>query len=191
MKQVFRFFLGVLVIFLFQQNVLGAEASKAGPALRIGVIDIQVLQKDSSKFQKTKAALVKELDSLQQKLDKERESLRQIEDEFKKQNMMLSLDAKEDKQRELKKKQRYVKYIYEDFSEQMKEAELEAARKFGQELKELVRKIAQQENLLLVFEKGTPGLIVYDDVVDITDKVTKAYDQSKEQGPEPKGKKKD
>jgi len=175
------------MIFFGQHNVLGAQASKTGLASKIAVIDVQSLQKNSTRFQKTKAVLTAELDSLQKKLDKERELLGQIEEEFKKQSMMLSLDAKEDKQRELKKKQRYVKYIYEDFSEQMKEAELEAARKFGKELKEVVRQIAQKEGFLLVFEKGTPGLVVYDDVIDITDMVTKAYDQVKEPGPEKKG----
>ena len=173
MKHIFRLGLGVAIIFLFQSYALGADS------FRIGEVDINGLQNRSKNFERTKVKLKKKLGALQIKLDKEKAALVKIEDEFRKQSMMLSLDAKEDKNRELKKKRRYLKYIYEDFSQQMKDAEMEVVRQFGKELKQVVKKVAEKKVLLLVLEKSTPGLIVYDDVIDITDQVTKEYDKIK------------
>jgi outer membrane protein len=119
------------------------------------------------------------VDELQKKLNEQKEDLLKIESEFQKQSLMLSLDAQVDKRKELKRKRLYLEYLYKDYSEQMKDAEREAAQKLGQELNGIVQKIAKEEGFLLVIDKGTPGLIVYDDAIEITDMVVKAYDAGK------------
>ena len=123
--------------------------------------------------------MLKKLEDLQKKLDGEKKELLDLEEDFKKQSMMLSLDAQEDKKRELDKKKRYVKYIFEEYSQQMKDAEFEAAQQFMKEIKESVRRIAEKEGYIMVFEKRTPGLIVYDDKIDITDAVAREHDAQK------------
>ena len=173
MNRLFRLGLGIVFIFILQGHALGAEA------LRVGIVDVSRLQNTSKNFQKTKAILKKKLDGMQKKLDQEKGALAKIEDEFRKQSMMLSLDAKEGKTRELKKKRRYLKYLFDDYSQQMKDAEMEVVREFGKELKEVVKKVAEKKGFLFVFEKNTPGLLAYDDIIDITDSVTKEYDRLK------------
>jgi outer membrane protein len=158
----------------------GGFAAPATPASnKIGVVDIQKFQKKSKSFQGLSAKLKKKFDAMQQKLDEERNSMIKMEDDFKKQSMMLSLDAQEDKKRELEKKRRYYKYIFEDLSQEMKEAEAEATGDIGKELEKIVKKIAEKEGYTLILEKRTMGLIYFSDVIDITDRVVEAYDASK------------
>jgi len=114
---------------------------------------------------------------MQKKLDEEKNALLELEQDFKKQSMMLSLDAQEDKKRELEKKTRYYKYLYEDFTQDMKDAEMEATKSVGKELEKVVQKIAEKDAYTLILERRTVGLIFYDDAIDITDQVTKAYDK--------------
>ena len=116
---------------------------------------------------------------MQKKLDDQKRSLITLEEEFKKQSMMLSLDAKDDKRRELEKKRRYYKYLYEDFTQEMKNIEAEATKKIGTELEAIVRKIGEKEGYMLILEKRTVGLIYYGNAIDITDIVTEAYDRKK------------
>jgi outer membrane protein len=160
--------------------VTGAFGAQAAPAVsyKIGVVDIQKFQKKSKNFQNVSGKLKKRFDTMQQKLDDERNSMIKLEDEFKKQSMMLSLDAQEDKKRELEKKRRYYKYIFEDLSTEMKEAEAEATSDIGKELETIVKKIAEKEGYTLILEKRTLGLIYFSDVIDITDRVVEAYDAS-------------
>lgn len=146
---------------------------------KIGVVDIQKFQKKSKAFQNVSGKLKKKFDAMQQKLDDERNALIKLEEDFKKQSMMLSLDAQEDKKNQLEKKRRYYKYIYEDLTQDMKEAETDETNKIGKELEKIVKKIAEKEGFTVIFEKRTVGLIYYSDMVDITDRVADAYDAQK------------
>lgn len=160
-------------------SVSGAFVAPAPAATKIGVVDIQKFQKKSRAFQGVSAKLKKKFDTMQQKLDDERNAMIKLEDDFKKQSMMLSLDAQEDKKRELDKKRRYYKYIFEDLSQEMKEAEGEATAEIGKELEKIVKKIAEKDGYTIILEKRTLGLIYFNDAIDITDRVVEAYDASK------------
>jgi len=173
MKQLLRFTVGMLIIFFFQYNAIGADTSK------IGVVDIQKFQNNSSKFQKSSAGLKKKYETMQKKLEGERATLRNLEEEFRKQSMMLSFDAKEDKKRELEKKSRYYKYLYDDYTQEMKYAEKEATLKVGKELGAIVKKIGEKQGYVLIIKKRNPGLIYFNDALDITDLVVKEYDKAK------------
>ncbi len=173
MKHFFRLTLCSFIIFFIQYHALGAEVPK------IGVVDIQKFQKNSRAFRSTRGTLKEKFDAMQKKLDDEKKLLIKLEEEFKKQSMMLSLDAKEDKKRELDKKRRYYKYLYEDFTQEMKNTEIEATRKIGKELESIVRKIGEKEGYMLILEKRTVGLIYYGNAIDITDMVIEAYDGMK------------
>ena len=146
--------------------------------IKIGVLNMKRLQQNSAKFQKIREELRTKFNALQKKLDAEREQINKIEEELRKQSMMLSLDAKEDKEIELGKKTRHYKYMYEELTHEMKNAEYEATRSVGKEIEKIVEKIAKQEGYTIILEEGTVGLVYYDNAIDLTDRVTKAYDAS-------------
>jgi outer membrane protein len=173
MKHVFRLFLGMLILFVFQYNVLAAEQYK------IRVVDIQKVQSRSKSFQRAAAILREKLNTKQKILDEEKRKILKMEEEIQKQSMVLSLDAREDKKREFAKKKRYYKYLYEEFKQEVKDAEIEATKKVSKELEKAVKGIADKEGYVLIFEKRTIGLVYYDDSLDITDQVIKAYDELK------------
>ncbi len=147
--------------------------------IKIGVVDIQEFQRRSKAFQKIRLKLRKKYEALQAKLDKEKQALLKMEEEFRKQRLMLSLDAQEDKKRQLEKKRRYYKYLYEELTEEMKNAEMEETKRVSKELEKVVDKIAKKEGYTLILEKRTVGLVYYDDSIDITQKVIEAYDKMK------------
>jgi outer membrane protein len=103
----------------------------------------------------------------------------EIEEELKKQSIMLSLDAKEDKVRELERKRRQYKYLADDFTQEMKQAQLDARKTLAKELEKVVAKIGKREAYTMIMEKRTVGLVYYDHAIDITEQVVKAYDQLK------------
>ena len=171
MKHFSRLILGIILVLGLQNNALAASSSK------IAVVDIQKLQEQSKTFQKAKGQLREKFETMQKKLDDEKNALLKLEEDFRKQSMMLSLDAKEDKKRELESKKRYYKYLYEDFTQEMKEAELEVTRRVVVQLEKVVEKIAAREGYTLILERRTVGLIYRDPAIDIADQVTEAYDK--------------
>jgi len=135
------------------------------------------LQQNSVRFQKIREGLKLRFNALQMKLDGERAQIAKIEEELRKQSMMLSLDAKEDKEMELGKRTRHYKYMYGEVTQEMKDAEFEATRKVGKEIEKVVEKMSKKEGYTIILEAGTMGLVYSDDAIDITKQVTEAYDK--------------
>ena len=170
MRSFLRFAPIMFTIFFFCSNALGASAPK------IGTVDIQKFQKTSRAFQKTSARIQKKYEDMKKTLEEERKALQQLEEDFKKQSMMLSLDAHEDKKRELDRKKRYVKYLVDDFSQEMKETDRDNTKKILKELEKIIQKVGKDGGYTVIFEKNTIGLIYASGTTDITDQVVKLYD---------------
>ena len=170
-----RFVRGIIV----PLALLGLLAGPAWAAdIKIGVVNVKEFQDKSTTFQKIRDQLKGKFEALQQKLEEEKQALMKLEEDFRKQSMMLSLGARDDKRNELEKKRRYYKYLYEDLSEQMKDAERDATRRVLQELEGVVKTIAAEDGFTLILERNSPGMIYVDDAINITDRVIEAYDRA-------------
>lgn len=174
MKYFFRLIPVFFIVFLLNATALGAES------IKIGVLDMQKFQTKSKGFQKSTEQLKKEYQAMKDKLDSEVAELEKIEEEFKKQSLMLSLDAQEGKRREVESKKRYIQFLREDFTQQMKERDLENSQKIVKELEKIVGKIAKDDKYTLIFNRQASGLIYVHQTFDITDEVVKAYDSLKQ-----------
>ncbi len=152
-------------------------APVAAQAVKIGVVDLQKLQKDSKTFQKASVGVKKKFDDMQQKLNDERNALARLDEDLRKQSMMLSLDAQEDKKRELDKKQRQFKFMYDEFTQEMKDTEMDAIKKVMKDLEKIVEGIGKKEGYTIILERRTLGLLFFNNAIDLTDRVTEAYDK--------------
>ena len=171
MKGLIYVLLGLFTVVLLQPAPVAAQNVK------VGVVDLQKFQKNSRAYQKASLVVKKKFDDMQQKLNDERSALGKLEEEFKKQSMMLSLDAQEDKKRELDKKQREFKFMYDEYSQDMKETEMEAIKKVMKELEKVVEEMGKKEGYTIILERRTLGLLYFNNTIDLTDRVTEAYDK--------------
>lgn len=173
MKHVIGLLLSAIVLVVFQGYALAADADK------IGVIDMQKFQKTSKVFLKISTAVREKFESNQQKLEQEKNVLIKLEEEYRKQSVMLNLDAQEDKKRALEKKRRHFKYLQDEFNQEVKDTEIDTIRKVMKELEGIVEKIGEKDGYALILERRTLGLIYSSQAVDITAQVTEAYDKMK------------
>jgi len=173
MKRISLLFLSFSLLFCLQNRIVSAES------IKIGVLNMQQLQQNSVRYQKIREGLKKRFNALQKKLDGERAQIAKIEEELRKQSMMLSLDAKEGKEMELGKRTRHYKYMYGEVTQEMKEAEFEATRKIGKDIEKIVEKLSRKEGYTIMLEGNAVGLLYYDNAIDITSQVTEAYDKMK------------
>jgi outer membrane protein len=171
MKGLICVLLGLLAVVFLQPAPLAAQNVK------VGVVDLQKFQKNSKAFQRASLVVKKKFDEMQQKLNDEKNALGKLEDELKKQSMMLSLDAQEDKKREFEKKQRQFKFMYDEYSQEMKETEMEAIKKVMKDLEKVVEEMGKKEGYTIILERRTLGLLYFNNTIDLTDRVTEAYDK--------------
>jgi len=171
MKGLICVLLGLLAVVFLQPAPLAAQNVK------VGVVDLQKFQKNSKAFQRASLVVKKKFDEMQQKLNDERNTLGKLDEELKKQSMMLSLDAQEDKKRDFEKKQRQFKFMYDEYSQEMKETEMEAIKKVMKELEKVVEEMGKKEGYTIILERRTLGLLYFNNTIDLTDRVTEAYDK--------------
>jgi len=173
MKRLLGSVLIMAAVFLFQHNALAAGASK------IGVLNIQRCINESNEGKRISESLKKEIESMQQRYDKAQKELAELQKEIEKQSLMLSLDAKENKQKEYNKKSRELNYLNQDLSEEASKAEQNAKQRVLQVLDEIIKNIAKQDNIDLIIEKSSPGLLFSSEALDITDQVIKELNKTK------------
>jgi outer membrane protein len=174
MKRYLSMFFGTLCICVFPLSAAGADSDK------IGVVDLQRCIRNSIVGKKIFQDLKGKKDGMQKQIDQKQDELLKLKDELEKQSMMLSMDAKEDKEKDFERKSREFKFLYEDLTEEMGKAENEARKKILEELEEVVTGIGEKEGYLLIFERRTSGIMFLDKAIDISDEVIKAYDKTKQ-----------
>jgi len=170
MKKSFLFF--TIIALLLGYNIVLAEDFS-----RVGLIDLQRCLKESKEGQKVFQVLKKKKDNLQRRLNTRQKELLELRKELDKQAMMLSLDAKEDKEKTIERKTRELEYLYKDLNEEMARAQGKEKQRIFKELEKIIEKIGSEENYTLIMEKRAGGVLYFSKSIDITDQVIKAYDQ--------------
>ena len=173
MKHFIRFMVLISIVVLFQHHALAADP------LKVGVVDLQKCIEQSNEGKRVYSSLKEKHDSMQERLNEKQKELAQMQKEIEKQSLMLSLDAKEDKQRDFERKRRDLGYLLQDMNEEMNKAEASARKKILQDVEEIVKTIAKKGDYDLILERRTAGVMFISDPLDITEKIIEAYNKAK------------
>ncbi|MFC1839176.1 OmpH family outer membrane protein [Thermodesulfobacteriota bacterium] len=153
----------LFAVIISQANVLAEESSK------IGVLDLRRCIQESNEGKRVYDALKKKHETLQADLDKKQQELLEMQQDIEKQSLMLSMDAKENRQKEFEKKKRDLTYIAQDMQEEMKRAESDANIELLKVIHEVVAMVAKKKGLELITERS--GVIYVAEGIDISGEV--------------------
>ena len=145
--------------------------------VKIAIVDLQKALNLCEAGKAAKAKLTKKFEKLKKDLDARQKELENLKKELEKQSLMLSLEAKRDKEREYERKRRDFRDTLQDYQEEMNRAQYEAFQPILQDLHRVAEKIRKKEGYLVVFEKNTAGIVCFENKIDITDKVVKLYNK--------------
>ena len=173
MKHFISFMVLISIVGLFPHHALAADP------LKVGVVDLQKCIEQSNEGKRVYSSLKEKHDSMQERLNEKQKELAQMQKDIEKQSLMLSLDAKEDKQRDFERKRRDLGYLLQDMNEEMNKAEASARKKILQDVEEIVKTIAKKGDYDLILERRTAGVMFISDPLDITEKIIEAYNKAK------------
>ena len=171
MKHLTGIIILVLAVITVQLSAAAAEP------LKIGVLDLQRCIQESNEGKRIAEALKKKHAEMQKDLDVKQQELVEMQKDMEKQSLMLSMDAKEDRQKDFDKKRRDLAYLIQDSNEEMKKAESEARVGILSVLSGVIEKIAKNKKYDLITEKG--ATLYYAAGLDITDEVIKKLNEVK------------
>ena len=146
--------------------------SAQGGGGKIGVVDPQKLLNDTESGKKARESLNEFMKNRQAVVELEEKDLKRTEDDLIKQGSVLSAAAKKEREEAFRRRMMEYQQKVTDMNREVQAKQQEVLEGFRDKVERVVSKIAQQEGLQVVLERGRGGALVYhDQALDITARV--------------------
>ncbi len=167
---------GLIAVFLLAG---GAE----GAASKIAFVDVQKVLVRSVAGVGAREQLEREKTTMQKDVDTRRAEVEKLRDDLEKKGLVLSADAKREKEETLQRKVRDLRRVVDDFQKELEKKEQGLTQRILQELSGVIEQLGKERGYLLILEKRGASVIYGDAEADITEEIIKTYDQMKAKKP--------
>ena len=148
--------------------------------LSIGVIEPQKVLDATKAGKRIKDALADYVNTRQRLIESEEQDIKAMEEDLVKQGADLSPEAKQEKEAVIRQKLLAYRKHVQELEGEVQTKKRELLSDFTKKIEQVVREIAERENITLVMEKGDAGpsaLIMYSEPsIDLTERVIKAFE---------------
>jgi outer membrane protein len=154
-------------------------------ATRIAFVDVRRVIVRSVAGVAAREQLEREKAAMQKDLDGRRAEVEKLREELEKKGLVLSADAKREKEETLQRKVRDLRRLAEDSEKELQRKEQALTQRILQELTTVIERLGKERGFLLIVERRSGGVIYGDAEADITEEVIKVYDQERGKKPAP------
>jgi outer membrane protein len=159
---------------LFAASLLAVSASGfAAKAQKIGYVDVQRAIQETEEGKAARNRLKGEFEQRRAQIDKKSQDLEKMQQEYDKQQAVLSDDAKKKKQEEFQKLLVDTRKSASELQEDLAGKEQQAMQSILQKLNAVVAEIAERESLSFVMDKAS--LLYGPQAADLTNEVVRRY----------------
>lgn len=158
----FSFLIMMLVCIGFAVNTPAAE-------IKIGVVDFQRVVEQSEPGQKMEAGLKNESERLEAELEKDKQELEGLQEKLKREAMVMSREAREEKEIEFRVKARNLQEKDRKFRQDFRDKQRVEVDNLRKVVLEIAQEIGKKEGFTMVISRV--GVLYHDPGVDLTDKV--------------------
>ncbi len=159
-------------------GVTGCAAAGAKIDGKIGLVDPARLLNESSAGKKAKETLSVFSKNRQALIEVEEKELRRMEEDFVKQASVLSPAAKSEREQLFRRRMAEYQQKAAELSREVQEKQKEVLDGFREKVELIVQKVAKQQGLQVVIDKGKGGPAIYaDDDLDITSLVLEEFNR--------------
>lgn len=144
----------------------------AEPALKIGVVDINKIMKDSKAAKNAQAVFKKDLDAKKATLKTKSDKVAALDKELK--GLDQKSNAWKEKRDNLAKEFKELRTMENEMNNELRKKDVELTKKILADVQQILNKLIKTENYSLILDKKS--VLAGKEGFDITDKVIKAYD---------------
>jgi len=153
------------------------KASSATGSVKIGIVDMQKILRDSKAAAAARNNLLKDVEKKKEQIIAKTQAVQALEQEIAKQPPTTPTEEQRQKADRLKHEVRELNNLRQDVEEEIKSKDREMGQKIFGEIMLVIRNYAQQERLGLILERST--ILTAEEGLDITGKILKLYDSQK------------
>ncbi|MBI4012687.1 MAG: OmpH family outer membrane protein [Candidatus Rokubacteria bacterium] len=170
-------FLSTTVGIVMVALLLAAGVEAAGT--KIAFVDVQKVLVRSVAGVGAREQLEREKVTMQKDVDTRRAEVEKLREELDKKGLVLSADAKREKEETLQRKVRDLRRLVDDFQKELERKEQGLTQRILQDLSGLIERFGKDRGYLLILEKRGASVIYGDAEADVTEEIIKVYDQEK------------
>lgn len=159
--------------------LLGWFGSVLAAELKVAYVDIQRAVNESNAGKEAKKAITKDVEKIQHIVVDKQKELQTLKESLDKQALMLTPDARGNKEKEYQNKLREFQRWGEDTQNEINQKRMEIERNISAALIKVIQKIGADEGYTVILEKNESIVLYATKSIDITDRVIKAYDAQK------------
>ena len=159
--------------------LLGWFGSVLAAELKVAYVDIQRAVNESNAGKEAKKAITKDVEKIQHIVVDKQKELQTLKESLDKQALMLTPDARANKEKEYQNKLREFQRWGEDTQNEINQKRMEIERNISAALIKVIQKIGADEGYTVILEKNESIVLYAARSIDITDRVIKAYDAQK------------
>jgi outer membrane protein len=155
--------------------VAAAQSAPASPSVRVAVIDVERLVRDSALGKEAFGRVKKIGDDKKAENDRLQKELRDIEQKLANQGQSLSDEKREQLQKQYNEKSIDYKSFQEKASRDLDQAQKKELADLERRVFPIISQLGKERGYTLIFNKFQSGLVFADDAADITDDVLKRF----------------
>ena len=159
--------------------LLGWFGSVLAADLKIAYVDIQKAVNESNAGKEAKKTITKDVEKFQRLVADKQKELQALKESLDKQVLMLTPDARANKEKEYQNKLREFQRWGEDTQNEVNQKRIEMERNISAAILKVIQKIGADEGYTVILEKNENIVLYVSKSIDITDRVIKAYDAQK------------
>lgn len=156
-------------------SLLGMMLATDVFAMNIAYVDIQQAIQSVKAGQKAKKQVEKEIEKRQKKLDETRDNILKLENELKKQELVLSEESKQKKRVEYTKKIQELQGLVAKNQQEMQQEEQKMLAPILEKMRDLLEKLSKEKKYDIVLMKG--AVLYANDQHDLTNELIKTFDK--------------
>lgn len=183
-----RSYLKIFLILVFLLGLIKCVYAQNTNTLKIGVIDVKKVIKNSKYGQEVMNKLQQKYNELSAKIQEKAKKIQALKDEIEKKSSLWSQEVKEKKQSEYQKMLRELKTMQEDAQYEMKEYEKKMLDPVFKELEKVIDEFVKVEKYDLILEKNQPGIYYVSEELDLTQRIIDLFDKHYEKLKKKQGK---
>lgn len=167
---------GIFLILIVGELAFGA------PEHKLAFVDLQKALNLCKAGQDAKESFAKQVEKAEEKLALKQEELKRLKEILEKQSSMLNEDTFKKKEKDYQTKLRDFKRLYEDSQNELKMQDNEVTKGILEALVKVVQEYGKEKGFTFIFERSESALLFADEATEVTDEITKIYDQQYLQG---------
>lgn len=143
----------------------------------IGLVDIQKIITTIKEGKNVQKTLEKSFNDKKAILKKEEDKIKKMQEDYKKQSMVLAEGARAQKEGDIQKSMMALQQQTMKFQQEIQKMEQEMKKPILEKLRPIIDEVSKENKVSMTFELSAAPIVYAENKKDITEEVIKAYDK--------------